>query len=57
MLSGRKNHYNVKLLRGYEASISLKNNKVRLKGGRDIFTGQQQVEEWFVTKIFHMSEL
>jgi len=29
----------------------LKNNKVCLKGGKDIFTGQQQVEEWFVTQI------
>jgi CRISPR-associated protein Cas1 len=50
-LKGKKNHYNVKLLRGYGASISLKKNKVVLKGGRDIFTGQQEVEEWFVTQI------
>src|SRR5919198_3082375 len=50
-LKGKKNHYNVKLLKGYGASISLKNNKVCLKGGRDIFTGQQEIEDWFVTQI------
>src|SRR2546425_8128800 len=50
-LPGKKNHYNVKLLRGYGCSISLKNNKVCLKGGKDVFTGQQDVEEWFVTQI------
>lgn len=41
-LRGHKNHYNVKLLRGYGASISLRNNKVCLKGGKDIFTGHQE---------------
>src|SRR2546425_3280932 len=50
-LKGHKNHYNVKLLRGYGASISLRNNKVCLKGGKDIFSGHQEVEEWFVTQI------
>ena len=50
-LKGKKNHYNVKLLRGYGASIALKNNKVCLKGGKDIFTGHQEIEEWFVTQI------
>jgi CRISPR-associated protein Cas1 len=50
-LKGKRNHYNVKLLRGYGCSISLKNNKVCLKGGRDIFTGQQEIEDWFVTQI------
>jgi len=41
----------MKLLRGYGASISLRSNKVSLKGGRDVFAGQQEVEEWFVTQI------
>jgi CRISP-associated protein Cas1 len=44
-LKGHKNHYNMKLLRGYGASISLRSNKVSLKGGRDVFAGQQEVEE------------
>src|SRR5579884_481701 len=50
-LKGQKNHYNVKLLRGYGASITLKGNKVCLKDGKDVFTGTQEVEEWFVTQI------
>jgi len=50
-LKGRKNHYNVKLLRGYGVSISLKNNKIILQNGRDVFTGISNVEEWLVTKI------
>jgi CRISP-associated protein Cas1 len=41
-LKGKKNHYNVKLLRGCGASISLRNNKVCLKGGKDIFAGHQE---------------
>jgi|GEM_PF-3354293 len=41
-LRGHKNHYDVKLLRGHGASISLRNNKMCLKGGKDIFAGQQE---------------
>jgi hypothetical protein len=44
-LKGKKNHYNVKLLRGYECSIRLKDNKVVLRGGTDVFTGKAEVEE------------
>lgn len=50
-LKGRKNHFNVKLLRGYGVSISLKNNKIILRNGRDVFSGNSDIEEWFVTKI------
>lgn len=50
-LKGHRNHYNVKLLKGYGASISLRDHRVCLKGGRDPFTGRQEVEEWFVTQI------
>jgi CRISPR-associated protein Cas1 len=50
-LKGKKNHYGVKMLRGYGCSISLKNNKVSLKDGSDAFTGKQDNEEWFVTQI------
>jgi CRISPR-associated protein Cas1 len=50
-LKGQKNHYNVKVLRGFGVSINLKNNKVVLKGGSDVFTGQYDHEEWFVTQI------
>jgi hypothetical protein len=44
-LGGQKNHYNVKLLRLYGASIALRNHKIFLKNGKDIFTGRQEVEE------------
>jgi hypothetical protein len=36
-LKGHKNHYNVKLLRGYGASIALKNQKIFLKNGKNVF--------------------
>ncbi|MDH3793540.1 MAG: hypothetical protein OER78_00525 [Nitrosopumilus sp.] len=48
-LRGKKNHYNVKLLHGCGVSISLKNNRIVLQNGRDIFSGISDVEEWFVT--------
>lgn len=41
IVKGQKNHYNVKLLRGYGVSINLENNKVVLKGRRDVLPGQQ----------------
>jgi CRISPR-associated protein Cas1 len=50
-VAGQKNHYNVKLLRGYGVSINLKDNRICLKSGRDPLTGEQETEEWFVTQI------
>lgn len=50
-LKGRKNHYNVKLLKGYGVSISLKANRICLKGGRDPFSGRQDLEQWIVTQL------
>ena len=50
-VKGQKNHYNVKLLKGYGVSINLKDNKICLKGGRDPFSGEQESEDWFVTQI------
>lgn len=50
-IAGQKNHYNVKLLKGYGVSINLKDNRICLKGGRDPFTGEQECEEWFVSQI------
>ena len=50
-LTNRKNHYNVKLLRGYGVSISLKNSKIILKNGRHDVTGKQESEEWFVNNM------
>ena len=49
-LKEKTNHYNVKLLAGYDLSVSLKNNKIVLKNGIDPFSDKQETEEWFVTK-------
>ena len=46
-LKGQKNHHNVKLLRGYCASINLNNHKAILKGDRDPFTGERDTELQF----------
>ncbi len=48
---GQRNHYNVKLLRGYGVSINLKENKLILKNGQNDITGISDKEEWFVSKI------
>lgn len=48
---GKKNHYNVKLLRGYGTSITLKDNKIILRNGADDITGKAQIESWFVKQI------
>lgn len=47
----QRNHYNVKLLRGYGVSISLKNNHLVFKNGSNDITGISEKEEWFVSKI------
>jgi len=46
-LAGKKNHYNVKFLKGYGHSISVKNSKIILKDCHDPFSEPEQ-EEWFV---------
>ena len=50
-VKGNKNHYNVKLLRGYGVSISLKNSKIILKNGAHDVTGESEKEEWFVNRM------
>ena len=47
----KKNHYNVKLLRGYGVSISLKNSKIILKNGAHDVTGKSEKEEWFANNM------
>ena len=46
-LKGKKNHYNVKFLKGYGFSIKVKDNKIVLKNAYDPFR-EPEVEEWFV---------
>ncbi|MCH7647394.1 MAG: CRISPR-associated endonuclease Cas1 [Thaumarchaeota archaeon] len=50
-LKRKQNHYNVKLLRGYGISISLKNSKIILKNGSHDITGESEKEEWFVNRM------
>ena len=47
----KRNHYNVKLLRGYGVSITLKNSKIILKNGTHDVTGESEKEEWFVNRM------
>jgi len=46
-LSGHKAHFNVKFLKGYGHSISVKDSKIILKDCHDPFS-QPTTEEWFV---------
>ena len=50
-LKGKKNHYNVKLLHGYGVAIYLKDNRIILRNGTDILTGNREKEEWFITQM------
>ena len=50
-LQGRKNYYNVKFLKGYGHSVSLKDNKIILKNGLNPFLDKQDQEEWFITNL------
>lgn len=50
-LQGKQNHYNIKFLKGYGHSVSLKGNKIILKNGLNPLSAQQDQEEWFVSKI------
>lgn len=45
-----QNHYNVKFLKGYGFSISVKNSKIVLKNCYDPFK-EPEVEEWFVNNM------
>ncbi len=47
-LKGRKNHYNVKLLRDYGVSIKVQNSRIILKDGQNDITGKSETEERFV---------
>jgi len=46
-LKGKQNHYNIKFLKGYGFSISVKDSKIILKNNYDPFS-EPQTEEWFI---------
>ena len=41
----------IKVLKGYGVSITLKDNQILLKDGRNPFSEEQDKESWFVSKI------
>ena len=50
-LTGKRSHYNVKLLSGYGLSVKLNDNHLVLTNGYDPFTKEQEKEEWFITQL------
>jgi len=46
-LQNQKNHYNIKFLKGYGHSISIKDSKIILKDTHDPFT-ESKVESWYI---------
>jgi len=46
-IKGKQNHYNIKFLKGYGHSVSVKNSKIVLKNNYDPFS-QSTTESWFV---------
>ena len=50
-LKGKKNHYNIKLLRGYGVAIHLKDNHIILKNGFDVLSNKSEKGESSITKI------
>ena len=50
-MTQKRNHYNVKFLRGYGVSVNLKESKLVLKNGYDYFAKEQEKEEWFITNL------
>ena len=47
MFKEKRSHYNVKFLKGYGFSISIKNSKIILKNNYDPFS-EPQIESWFI---------
>lgn len=47
--TGQQNHYDIKYLHGYGSQISVKNQRIVLKNGIDVFTENQETEEYVPT--------
>lgn len=43
---GQQNHYDIKYLHGYGSQISVKNQRIVLKNGIDVFSTEQEIEEY-----------
>jgi len=48
---GQHSHYNVKFLKGYGLSVSVKDNKLILRNGYNPFSHSTEQEEWFITNL------
>ena len=48
---GQKSHYDIKILRGYGLKIFVKNQRIVLQNGIDVFTKKQQIEEYVPSSI------
>ena len=44
---GQKSHFDIKILRGYGSGIYVKSQRIVLKNGVDVFTKEQETEEYF----------
>ena len=49
-LKGKQNHYNIKFLKGYGFSISVKDSKIILKNTSDPFK-EPEIEKWYVNNM------
>src|SRR2546428_11084838 len=47
--TGQQNHYDIKYLRGYGSQVSVKNQRIVLKNGIDVFSEKQEIEEFVPT--------
>lgn len=48
---GQQNHYDIKYLHGYGSQVSVKNQRIVLKNGIDVFTKKQEIEEFVPTGV------
>ena len=55
-LKGNHNHFNVKFLKGYGFSISVKDSKIILKNCYNPFS-KPDVEEWFARNMPHSASV
>lgn len=47
----QQNHYDIKVLSGYGYSVSVRNQRIVLKNGTDVFTEQSETEEFIPTAL------
>lgn len=50
-LKNKQNHYDIKILSGYGYSISVRNQRIVLKNGTDVFTEKSEIEEYIPTAL------